>query len=28
LINVICGHSARDLQLFPIMETELQGYAE
>jgi len=28
LISVICRHSNRDLRLFPIMETELQGYAK
>ncbi len=28
LINVICDHSSRDLQLFPAMETELQGCAK
>ncbi|MCU7814968.1 MAG: DUF1819 family protein [Candidatus Thiodiazotropha sp. (ex Rostrolucina anterorostrata)] len=28
LINVICSHSNRDLHLFPIMETALQGCAK
>lgn len=28
LINVICSHSNRDLHIFPIMETALQGCAK
>jgi len=28
LVNVICSHSNRDLILFPMMETELQGFAK
>ena len=27
LINVICNHSERDLQLFPIMETEIKVFS-
>ncbi|MBC8509563.1 MAG: DUF1819 family protein [Chloroflexi bacterium] len=28
LINVVCSHSNRDLHLFPVMETQLQGCAK